>query len=161
MVLWQVHYLLRWPGTMGGGRCHIMRPNNIKYDRTMGPNSDRLDMVRTECSQTQPRAGGFSSVFRQFFVFFTDNMFMGRIFWENKSDPSCFFLRQELEFLFEQAMVLHSLEILSHIQWNRPWWMRGWRNCNYNNNHSYSYHNNYNNNCYRWTTDYTFPIKWH
>ena len=63
-----------------GGRCHIMRPNNIKYDRTMGPNSDRLDMVRTECSQTQPRAGGFSPVFRQFFVFFTDNMFMGRIF---------------------------------------------------------------------------------
>ena len=55
-----------------GGGCpmiHIMRPNNIKYDRTMGPNSDRLDMVRTECSQTQPRAGGFSSVFRLFFVF--------------------------------------------------------------------------------------------
>ena len=46
-----------------------MRPNNIKYDRTMGPNSDRLDMVRTECSQTQPRAGGFSSVFVSFLFF--------------------------------------------------------------------------------------------
>ena len=55
-------------------------------------------------------------------------------------------------------MALQCFEIWSHIQWNRPCWVWGWRNCNYNNNYSYNNNYNYNYNCYRWTTDYMFPI---